>query len=242
MAIKDKYYNPDRFRSVRNLHSFYVTRTHKPEVIIGNTPDIGTCTRLYKDRILHNWPSQWHSRYPGGYIIFAGGNKYDRKRQRVNGEEEFIFRMTEDTEIIFQKHNLKGKIIAMLDIASDEELRVVSELFCERAGQQCKEWWWRDSAEEYILSRLEAIGLQELHDLAALLEGRANSASPEVPEGRLDLDWRARSREKSWGAQACAPAFRSAYLPLANRFSISSQFTTFHQAARYSGRRFWYLR
>ncbi len=69
----------------------------------------------------------------------------------------------------------------MLDIASDEELRVVSEPFCERAGQECKEAWWRDSAEGYILSRLEAIGLQELHDLAALLEGRANSASPEVP-------------------------------------------------------------
>ena len=32
------------------------------------------------------------------------------------------------------------------------------------------------------------------------------------------------------------------YFTVLNRFSISAQFTTFHQAAMYSARRFWYLR
>ncbi len=32
------------------------------------------------------------------------------------------------------------------------------------------------------------------------------------------------------------------YLTVLNRFSISAQLTTFHQAAMYSARRFWYLR
>jgi len=58
-------------RNGQNLDSLYVTRVCKPEVIIGDTPDIRTCTLLYLDRIVHNWPSQWHSRYPDGYIIFA---------------------------------------------------------------------------------------------------------------------------------------------------------------------------
>ena len=40
MAIKEKYYSPDRFRSVENLDSLYVTRVCKPEVIIGDTSDI----------------------------------------------------------------------------------------------------------------------------------------------------------------------------------------------------------
>jgi hypothetical protein len=30
--------------------------------------------------------------------------------------------------------------------------------------------------------------------------------------------------------------------PLLKRWLIASQFTVFHQASRYSGRRFWYLR
>ena len=33
-----------------------------------------------------------------------------------------------------------------------------------------------------------------------------------------------------------------AYFTVLNRFSISAQFTTFHQAVMYSARRFWYLR
>ena len=32
------------------------------------------------------------------------------------------------------------------------------------------------------------------------------------------------------------------YFTVLNRFSISAQFTTFHQAVTYSARRFWYLR
>jgi hypothetical protein len=77
---------------------------------------------------------------------------------------------------------LNEKIIATLETVSDEELRVIFELFRERADRQCKTWWRsRDSAEQYIVSQLEAIGLQELRDLAALLEGPASSASPEAP-------------------------------------------------------------
>jgi hypothetical protein len=34
----------------------------------------------------------------------------------------------------------------------------------------------------------------------------------------------------------------ASYFREANRFSISAQFTTFHQAATYSFRRFWYFR
>jgi hypothetical protein len=33
-----------------------------------------------------------------------------------------------------------------------------------------------------------------------------------------------------------------AYFTVLNRFLISAQFTTFHQAVMYSARRFWYLR
>jgi hypothetical protein len=191
VAIKEKYSNPNRFRSVENLDSLFVTRIRTPEkenlpnnpnkVIIGDTPDIRTCTRMYHEQIVHNWPSQWHSRYPDGYIIFASGRKYDRKRRRINSEQAFTFFPTENIEIIFQKHVRKKKIIAGLEIASDEELRVVFELCCERAGQQLKRWWSRDSAERYIVSQLEAMSLQELGDLAALLEGPAGSASPESP-------------------------------------------------------------
>jgi hypothetical protein len=133
---------------------------------------------LYRDRILHNWPSQWHSRYPGGYSIFASGKKYDRKRLRVNGEEAFIFRLTEDTEVIFHKHSTKEKIITRLEVASDEELRVIYELRCESAGRQCPEWWSRDWAEEYIVSQLEAMGLQELRNLAGLLEAPCKFGEP----------------------------------------------------------------
>ena len=66
-------------------------------------------------------------------------------------------------------------------MTSDEDFRAIYELFCERAAPQFKWWWSRDAAERYIVSRLEAIGLQELHDLAALLEGPTGSATPKAP-------------------------------------------------------------
>jgi hypothetical protein len=43
---------------------------------------------------------------------------------------------------------------------------------------------------------------------------------------------------KTLGRTGVRPGLRSAYFPLVNRFSISSQFTTFHQLVMYSGRRF----
>jgi hypothetical protein len=190
--MKEKYDNPDRFRSVQNSNSLYVTRIRRLDrenlqnsankVIVGDTPDIRTCTRLYQDRIVHNWPSQGHSRYPDGYIILASGRKYDRKRGKIDGQQAFIFfPVTEDMVVIFQKHVWKEKIIARLDSAPDAELRVIFELFCERAGRQLKGWCSRDSAERYIVSQLEAISSQELRDLAAILESPASSGSPEAP-------------------------------------------------------------
>ena len=44
------------------------------------------------------------------------------------------------------------------------------------------------------------------------------------------------------GPQNDKPGGGRTYLTVLNRFSISAQFTTFHQAAMYSARRFWYLR
>jgi len=181
MAIKDKYCDQNRFRNVENLDSLFVTRTHKPRVIIGDAPDIRTCMRLYQDRIVHNWPSQWHSRYPDGYISFASGRKYDRKRLRINGQEAFIFPITEVTEIFWEKSSTKERIIAKLQAASDKDFRAIFDVFCERAGRQYKGWWSRDSAEQYLLSQLEAMGLQELRDWTALLECPAGSPSPESP-------------------------------------------------------------
>jgi hypothetical protein len=190
MAIKEKYYNPDRFRSVQNLDSLRVTRKHKPKVLIGDSPDIRTCTWLYSDRVVHNQPSYWRSRYPDGWIIFASGKIYDRKRGTIDGKQAFILFYGKDTEIILLKHNLKVKIIAILEIVSNEEFRVVFELLCERAGWQCKEWewwaeckeWWtREWAEECTVSQLETMSLRELRDFADLLEGPAGSAISEDP-------------------------------------------------------------
>ena len=183
MAIKEKYYNPDRFRSVENLDSLYVRRRrHKPQVIIGNAADIRECTILYRDRIVHNWPSQWRSRYPDGYIVFASRNIYDRSRRTINGEKRFIFRVSPDTNMFFDKHFEKEKIIAALEVATDEELRIIDELCCEGEDGRCPEWWWsRASAEQRIVSQVEAMNLQELRDLAALLEGPAVWGSPNDP-------------------------------------------------------------
>jgi hypothetical protein len=76
---------------------------------------------------------------------------------------------------------VKENIIAKVDVASDEEIRVIVKLLCESAGRKCDEYWWsRDVAERHLLNHLDAMGLRELEDLAALLELPASSPSPEA--------------------------------------------------------------
>jgi len=75
---------------------------------------------------------------------------------------------------------MQERIIATLEAVSDEELRVICELGCDSLGRQWNPWWSRDSAEQYIVSPLEAMGLQQLRELAALLEGPAASMTREA--------------------------------------------------------------
>lgn len=59
-----------------SLHDFAQLMRHQ-RILIGNKPDARDCDNLEEAVVLHNWPSQWHSRFPKGYI---------QMRVRVNGQ------------------------------------------------------------------------------------------------------------------------------------------------------------
>lgn len=63
-------------------------------IFIGNKPDARDCDTLELGVVLHNWPSQWHSRYPHGYIqIRINGRcaNFDIADNSINRKTIYIF-------------------------------------------------------------------------------------------------------------------------------------------------------
>lgn len=78
-----------------SLHDFGQLMRYQ-RVFIGNKPDARDCDYLELAVVLHNWPSQWHSRFPKGYIqlrVIRNNQQvnFDIAANSVNGREIYIF-------------------------------------------------------------------------------------------------------------------------------------------------------
>lgn len=72
------------------------------KIFIGNKPDARDCDYLEPAVVLHNWPSQWHSRFPKGYIqlrVIRNNQhvNFDIATNSINAKGIYIF--LEQTEI-----------------------------------------------------------------------------------------------------------------------------------------------
>ena len=81
-------------------------RLHRGQkVFVGDKFDLRNCEYLKEAIVIHNWPSQWHSRFPSGYILLSvreGEKKYrkyfDLADQTINGTPSYIFIASKEAE------------------------------------------------------------------------------------------------------------------------------------------------
>jgi len=78
------------------------------KVFLGDEPILENCKYLRAAIVQHNWPSQWHSRFPGGYVslcIVRGEKTYrkyfDLQSQTVNEKPRYTFAATKEAEKIY---------------------------------------------------------------------------------------------------------------------------------------------
>jgi len=90
--------NP-QFESFNNLRQLKKGR----KVFLGDKSDPRNCKYLKEATVEHNWPSHWHSRFPGGYILLSINDEkmyFDLAQQTVYGKPAYIFAATKDVERI----------------------------------------------------------------------------------------------------------------------------------------------
>jgi len=77
-------------------------------VFVGDKADARMANSLIRGTVAHNWPSQWHSRFPSGYILISvvNGEKtykkyFDLVHETINGKPRYIFAATKEVEGIY---------------------------------------------------------------------------------------------------------------------------------------------
>lgn len=160
------------------------------KLFIGDKSDIRICTGLVATSVLNNHPSQRSPRYPGGYIRFANGTRFDLYGRRLGGELAHIFRRTPATEVVCDRVYACKCLMARLDGCA--ELSTVAQLAAESAGSSLPDYsayFSPSTLKRHILELLPAIATRDIKDLAKLLETLPQQADMELSHtsvGRTD--------------------------------------------------------
>lgn len=146
-------------------------------VFLGDQPDARTCTFLEGVRIAKNWPSQWHSRYPKGYIGFEDGRHLDLAREQIAGAPAYLFPRNPAIMVICRRLEVENRLLRRLAGCTTEELVVIAQLVSEVAGTPASSMVYLHPgwAERTIRERLMALSIRELETLADLLESQSSA-------------------------------------------------------------------
>jgi len=187
---------------MKELTNFYLRITtlgslQKNDVVfLGDQPDARTCTFLEEVRIARNWPSQWHSCYPEGYIGFEDGRLFDLAREQVAGRPAYLFLWNPAIMDICQRLEAENRLLHLLAGCKPEESVVIAQLVLELAGtpawpiqptscRRRRNRSWASSmvdhypgwTERTFRERLRALSIREVKTLADLLEGQVAQES-----------------------------------------------------------------
>ena len=90
------------------LKSFsHLNGRKKQEIVVGDNADARIAKFWFRDRVKHNWPSQWHTRYKGGYIEFENGEKTILKIRPSEARRRFFSCYSGDTHFVVQTNHRK---------------------------------------------------------------------------------------------------------------------------------------
>ena len=140
----------------------------KQQIAVGDTADARTARFLVLDRVRHNWPSQWHSRYKHGYIeFFEYHKKFDLQNQTIGGKEVFLFTVTPEIKIRYSRQTFEGKIMRRMNEMARNDRSAAERLIQELADPKGCNQFFRWSGAHTLLP---ALSLSELGDLAELFD------------------------------------------------------------------------
>lgn len=150
----------------------------KQEIIRGDNPDARIAKFQFRDRVKHNWPSQWHTRYKWGYIEFENRKKFDLANQTIGGMPAFLFPITPEIDILWRRQILENRIKRSMNEMTPNDRLAAGQLVQELAGPSGDIQSFGRSAS---LALLSALSLSELEGLAGLFHmpsDKHGSASP----------------------------------------------------------------
>jgi hypothetical protein len=134
-------------------------------VIVGDNPDARIASFWFLSRILHNFPSQWHSRYKGGYIEFENRKKFDLANQTIEGKPVFLFPVTPEIEFLWRRQTLEHKIKDCINKMAPNDRFAAAQLIRKLADLKADSPSARQSS---FLALLPALSVSQLEDLAEL--------------------------------------------------------------------------
>jgi hypothetical protein len=140
----------------------------KQHLAVGDTADARTARFLFLDRVKHNWPSQWHTRYECGYIEFVENHKrFDLQNQTIGGKRVFLFNATPEIYNLWCRQTFEEKIMRAMNEMARNDRSASEQLIHELADSMgCNQFFrWSDAH-----ALLPALSLSELGDLAELFD------------------------------------------------------------------------
>ncbi|MEK7996418.1 MAG: hypothetical protein AAB403_21670 [Planctomycetota bacterium] len=149
---------------------------------VGDHPDPERCKFLIKTRVLRNWPSQWHSSFPNGYIEFsrnipfADGTIFDLRSHTINGKQTYIFRYNYAMDVLCRRCTAINELKCCAEIMQAANLVALAEFVMTKVAPDFQLRPDPLHAKRAILANLQALSLLDLESLVQLAKSSAIAA------------------------------------------------------------------
>jgi hypothetical protein len=119
------------FLAIRDFPKSTFNGRERNELFLGDAPDTRICEILLAVKVLQNHPSQWHSRFPNGYIRLFTADKrriYFDRRGSVDGNPRYLFKTNDYVIEIAKQIALRSSIRRWAETATTADLGALLDL------------------------------------------------------------------------------------------------------------------
>jgi hypothetical protein len=151
-------------------------------VFVGDHEDAERCKKLENTKIVLYAPSQWHDRFPDGYIQFGWGRGregrklFDLKRQVIHDTPAYIFENNKGIDLLYRHLKALNQLRNYVQTLQSGDLMACWELVVKRIEPESRPWGREDYLRCQILQFLPFLGLQYLESLVDAARPSADTA------------------------------------------------------------------
>jgi hypothetical protein len=174
----------EKYSALKSFEHLKWCRDRK--VFLGDHEDAERCKKLERTRIALYAPSQWHQRFPDGYIQFRtgrgwGGRRlFDLRHRTINGTLTYIFEDSEGVDLLCRRLKALNQTREYTKLHRGDDLRAYWDLVVPRVDPQRSLWGGEDWLRRQIWEALPVLGLGDL-------EALVNAAKPIIETGGVML-------------------------------------------------------